>query len=255
MSLTAAYLIIGCFIFVFGLCIGSFLNVVIYRVPLGISIAKGRSFCPRCHAPIAAYDNIPVLSWLLLRGKCRHCGEPIAWRYPLVELLGGISALVSVACYGLSWMTLIAFAVVEIVTAIAFIDWDHMIIPNGLIIALAVPAALSFVAEPSPDIKSRLIGVVVVALPLFLMALFMGAFGMGDIKLMAVAGFLLGWQNTLVAGFIGLVLAGCVGIVKMARKTGEREMAFGPYLSMGIGAALLFGPQMIAAYLGFFGLI
>jgi len=254
MTLEMAYFIINAFVFVFGLCIGSFLNVVIYRVPLGISIAKGRSFCPQCKAPIAAYDNVPLFSWLFLRGKCRRCGAPIPVRYPAVELLGGLAALAAVWRFGYTPMAAVAFCTEAILIAVVFIDFDHMIIPNGLVIALIVPAVAAAFLQSPPDLISRVIGVFVIAVPLLVLAVALGAFGMGDIKLMAVAGFLLGWQGTLLAAFIGVVLGGIVGIVKMIKKTGEKEMAFGPYLAIGIAVSQLWGASIIAWYLGIFGL-
>lgn len=254
MSVELAYFVIYGFIFIVGCCIGSFLNVVIYRVPAEISVARGRSFCPRCKAPIAAKDNIPLISWLWLRGKCRHCGGAIPIRYFLVELAGGIAAVWVAAHYRLGWLSLTGFAIAAILIAIAVIDWDEMIIPNGLVIALAIPVMIGFFLYPTPDLISRLIGIALGALPLLTLALAMGAFGMGDVKLMVVAGFLLGWQGTLLALFLGVLFGGAVGVVKLLRKTGEKEMAFGPYLCMGIFIAMLYGSDIIGLYLSAFGL-
>jgi leader peptidase (prepilin peptidase)/N-methyltransferase len=254
MTEQTAYFVIYAFIFVVGACIGSFMNVVIYRVPIGLSIARGRSFCPACKAPIAAYDNIPLISWLVLRGKCRRCGAPIPMRYFWVELAGGVSAVWMAMHYRLGWLTLTGFAIAVVLIAIAVIDWDHMIIPNGLVIALIVPVMAAYFLNPDPDLVNRLIGIAVGALPLLILAVTLGAFGMGDVRLMAVAGFLLGWKCTLLALFLGVLLGGIVGIVKTLRKTGQKEMAFGPYLCMGILIAMLYGNTIIQSYLSFFGL-
>lgn len=253
MTLELAYFILYLFVFVVGSCIGSFLNVVIYRVPIGLSIAKGRSFCPQCHAKIAAYDNIPLISWLVLRGKCRHCGQPIPMRYFWVELSGGVAALWCAHHYDFGPMMVPAFAMAAILIAIALIDWEKMIIPNGLVVALIVPAVATYFLTGTPALTARLMGVFIVSLPLFCLGL-MGAFGMGDVKLMAVSGFALGWQGSLLAVFIAILCGGAVGIFKLVVKTREREMAFGPYLCMGIFIALLYSSPIILSYLQFFGL-
>ncbi|PKM60228.1 MAG: prepilin peptidase [Firmicutes bacterium HGW-Firmicutes-4] len=243
------------YIFVIGIVIGSFLNVVIYRVPLEISVAKGRSFCPHCHAQIKGYHNIPVFSYLWLRGKCADCGEPISIRYPLVELFTGLIAILIFAVYGFSFQWLVVFSAGAILIGITMIDFDTMTIPNGLVIALMAPALLSFFFFPQLGILSRVIGIFVISLPMLILVLFIpDAFGGGDIKLMAVAGFMLGWGNTLLAAFIGLLLGGAVAVVLLAKKTPDKHMAFGPYLCIGIMTALLFGDIIIQWYLNLFGL-
>ncbi|PKM70886.1 MAG: prepilin peptidase, partial [Firmicutes bacterium HGW-Firmicutes-17] len=248
-------IILYLYIFVIGIVIGSFLNVVIYRVPKELSFAKGRSFCPRCHAPIKGYHNIPVFSYLWLRGKCADCGESISIRYPLVELLTGIIAVLVFAVYGFSFQWLVVFAVGAILICITMIDFDTMIIPNGLVLALMAPALLSFFFFPQVGILSRVIGIFVISLPMLILVLFIpDAFGGGDIKLMAVAGFMLGWGNTLLATFIGLLLGGVVAVRLLAKKTADKHMAFGPYLCIGIMTALLFGDIIIQWYFNLFGL-
>ncbi|WP_303869934.1 A24 family peptidase [Acetobacterium wieringae] len=243
------------YIFVIGMVIGSFLNVVIYRVPREISVAKGRSFCPNCNAPIKGYHNIPVFSYFWLRGKCVDCGEPIAIRYPLVELFAGLLAVLIFAVYGFSFEWLVVFSAGAILICITMIDFDTMTIPNGLIIALIIPALLSFFVFPQVGLLSRVIGIVVISLPMLVLALFIpDAFGGGDIKLMAVAGFMLGWGNTLLATFIGVVLGGVVAVYLLVKKTADKHMAFGPYLAIGIMTALLFGDIIIGWYLNLFGL-
>jgi Type II secretory pathway, prepilin signal peptidase PulO and related peptidases len=243
------------YIFVIGIVIGSFLNVVIYRVPLEISVAKGRSFCPHCHAQIKGYHNIPVFSYFWLRGKCADCGQPIAIRYPLVELFAGLMAVLIFAVYGFSFQWLVVFTAGAILICITMIDFDTMTIPNGLILALMAPALLSFFVFPQVGILSRVIGIFVVSLPMLILVLFIpDAFGGGDIKLMAVAGFMLGWGNTLLATFIGLLLGGAVAVRLLVKKTTEKHMAFGPYLCIGIMTALLFGDIIIQWYFNLFGL-
>ncbi|WP_373484537.1 A24 family peptidase [Acetobacterium sp.] len=243
------------YIFVIGCVIGSFLNVVIYRVPKEISFAKGRSFCPHCQAQIKGIHNVPVFSYLWLRGKCAYCGEKISSRYPLVELFTGVMAVFIFWMYGLSFQSAVVFITGAILICITLIDFDTMTIPNGLVIALMAPALLCFFFFPEVGILSRVIGIFVVSLPMLILTLFIGdAFGGGDIKLMAVAGFMLGWGNTVLATFIGLVLGGIVAVFLLARKTEARHMAFGPYLCIGIMTSLLFGDIIIRWYLDLFGL-
>lgn len=243
------------FVFVFGCMIGSFLNVVVYRVPIGISVVKGRSFCPNCGKPIAFYDNIPLLSYLWLRGKCRKCGAKIAPRYFFTELCGGLLALLMAWHYDFGLQAVVGFVAASILLAITLIDFDTMTIPNGLVIALIVPAAASCFVFLEPSLISRVIGVFVISVPMLILSLVIpGGFGGGDVKLMAVAGFLLGWPCTLLATFIGLVLGGIVGVVKLLKKSEEKHMAFGPYLSIGILVALLYGGAILEWYLTLFGL-
>lgn len=243
------------YIFVIGIVVGSFLNVVIYRVPKELSFTKGRSFCPHCNTQIKGYHNVPVFSYLWLRGKCADCGERIAIRYPLVELLTGLMAILILAIYGVSFQWLVVFSAGAILICITMIDFDTMTIPNGLVIALMAPALLSFFFFPEVGILSRFIGIFVVSLPMLILVLFIpDAFGGGDIKLMAVAGFMLGWGNTLLATFIGLLLGGAVAVRLLAKKTKDKHMAFGPYLCIGIMTALLFGDIIIGWYFSLFGL-
>ncbi|MEL7661670.1 prepilin peptidase [Acetobacterium wieringae] len=243
------------YIFVIGIVIGSFLNVVIYRLPREVSVAKGRSFCPNCNAQIKGYHNIPLFSYLWLRGKCADCGGPISIRYPLVELFSGLLAVLVFAVYGFSFAWLVVFSAGAILICITMIDFDTMTIPNGLIIALMAPALLSFFVFPQVGLLSRVIGIFIISLPMLALALFIpDAFGGGDIKLMAVAGFMLGWGNTLLAAFIGIVLGGVVAVYLLVKKTADKHMAFGPYLSIGIMTALLFGDIIIGWYLNLFGL-
>jgi len=242
-------------VFIFGACIASFMNVVIYRLPHKESIAKGRSKCPNCGKKIAFYDNIPIISYLWLGGKCRKCHQAISKQYILIETLGGLLAILMVWRYDFDIAALSAFLIAMLLLAIAVIDFKTMTIPDSLLVVLAVIALLNIIFIHNITITERLIGLVCVSIPMLLLEITLGAFGMGDIKLMAVAGFLLGWQNTLLAMFIGIILAGIVGIrILIVKKGKEKKMPFGPYLSIGILTALLFGQTIIEGYLKFFGL-
>ena len=227
------------YVFVVGIVIGSFLNVVIYRVPLAISVAKGRSFCPNCQAPIKGYHNIPVFSYLWLRGKCADCGQPISIRYPLVELFTGLLALLILAVYGFSFQWLVVFSAGAILICITMIDFDTMIIPNGLVLALMAPALVSFFFFPELGLLSRVIGIVAISLPMLLLTLFIpDAFGGGDIKLMATCGLVLGLPKGLLAAMAGLsLLLFYVAIYqilcRVQRREAKKAFPLAPFLSAG----------------------
>ncbi len=246
----AIYLII----FMFGATIASFINVVIYRVPKKISVvtgAGGRSFCPSCGKTLKPYHLVPIFSYIFLGGKCGFCKKHIPFRYTAVEIIGGALAVISVIRYGFSINSVVVFAILSILVAISYIDYDTMNIYNSMLIALAIPTVICAVIFPQVDIISRIIGAFAISLPLFIITMIIpGSFGGGDIKLMFVGGFLLGWKMVLVAGFIGIVLGGVYGIYLMIIKKegGKAHMAFGPYLSIGIGTALLYGETIFNWY-------
>jgi leader peptidase (prepilin peptidase)/N-methyltransferase len=254
------YVLIGIlygFVFFFGCVIGSFLNVVIYRVPKNISLSKGRSFCPQCHRTLNWYDMVPIASFFCLGGKCRACRAPISARYPLVE---GTSGMLALFCFGrfgggIYWM--ICFAIAAILLAISLIDWDTMEIPNGLQIALIIPAICAVFWGPDQSIWSHVVGFFVISMPMLLLTIFIpGSFGGGDIKLMAICGFALGWKAVLVAAFLGLLFGGVYGVVLLCRDRRNRRahFPFGPFLSAGLFLAMLWGEEIIAWYLQLVGL-
>lgn len=245
------------YLFVVGVCIASFINVVVYRVPLHISVAKGRSFCPTCHHSLNALDLVPVFSYLFLRGKCRYCKEPISIRYPIVELIGGLLAVLCFHHYGFDWMTLLSFVVFMILLSITLIDFDTMTIPNGLLLFLIPLVIVIALLNSQIDWISRIIGFFIVSLPMYLLdCIIPGCFGGGDIKMMAVCGIMLGWVNTLVAMFIGILLCGIVASFLLLRKKANCKMhiAFGPYLAFGVVAAMLYGEPLLRSYFALFGL-
>ena len=242
------------YIFIFGCVIGSFLNVVIYRVPNKLSVSKGYSFCPACHHRLFPKDLVPVFSWLFLRGKCAYCGAPISARYPFVELLGGFAFLFSFNRYGISLNFIIHALLLCVIIVISFIDIDTMEIPDGSHFFILALAAGSYLIN-QPELSSILLGGIVIALPLFLIAwLTHGGIGGGDIKLMAASGLFLGFANTLLAGIIGIIIGGfyaaCLMLIK--KREGKSYMALGPFLALGISIASLYGPQIIQAYLNLF---
>jgi leader peptidase (prepilin peptidase)/N-methyltransferase len=274
------------FIFAVGACVGSFLNVVIHRVPIGESVVFPNSACPKCRKPIGALDNIPLISWLILGGKCRNCKEPISARYPAVELL---TALLFVLVYwrvGASVFLPVAEVFVAVMVALIFIDAAHMILPNVItyplfVFALAVRVLfpmlfsgnyfsdldhwpwLSVVGHPEwlVSLGGALLGAVAGGGFLW----FIGeawkrlrgveAMGLGDVKMMAGVGALLGWRLVLLSIFLGAFSGAIAGVVILARQKDrdlQMQLPFGIFLGIGAVIAMLFGEQLIAWYIATF---
>lgn len=240
----------------FGLLIGSFLNVVIYRLPRGESLVTPRSRCPKCGVEVRPYDNLPVISWLLLRGRCRHCGEPISPRYPLVEALTGLLMAAVVLVKGPDEDALLGLVFVPVLVAVTFIDIDHRIIPNK-IMAFAAVAALVILALTEPgDIVEHLIAAAAAGGFLAVAAFaYPAGMGFGDVKLAAVMGLFLG-RAVGPAMFAGLIAGTLVGLLIIARK-GAKEgrktaIPFGPYLAFGALVGLFAGGELVDWYLDSF---
>lgn len=251
----AFFLCVCIFACMLGACVFSFLNVIIYRLPRQKSFVRGRSFCPACGHTLKAADLVPVFSYLFLRGKCRYCGQKIGPRDTLVELGGGLLALLCAWLYRdapAAGVTVFAFFCV--LTVVAFIDADTMEIPDGCHIAILLLAVVSYFTMPGTSLLSRLIGMVCISVPMLLLALLIsGAFGGGDIKLMAACGAFLGWRLVLVSALLGLLFGGLWGIYLLAaKKKGRKEQfAFGPFLCVGMLLGILFGETLIDWYMGF----
>jgi len=274
------------FTFMFGAVVGSFLNVVIHRVPLGESIVFPNSACPKCGKPIKGYDNIPIVSWLILRGRCRSCSAPISFRYPAVEL---ITALLWVLCFwqiGFNAFLPVTIIFVTALTALVFIDAEHMILPNvityplfffGILVRIILPfvsGALYFTdilswpltglaGQPVwlVSLAGALLGAVVGGGSLWLLGEVwkrlrgVDAMGLGDVKLMAGVGALLGWRLTLLAMFIGFFTGAVSGIIYIAKqkdKDLQAQIPFGIFLGIGSVIAILFGEQLIGWYISTF---
>lgn len=178
------------FFFLFGLVIGSYLNVAIYRLPLRLSTAKGRSFCPQCHHTLSAMDLIPVLSWLGLRGKCRYCHAPISPRYPLIESLTGILYALCGFYYGATFSAVLHCLFLSILIVMAMIDLDTMEIPDRLSVFILILAVIALALEPA-SIPSRILGALIISVPFWILSR-LNAMGGGDVKIMCAAGFYLG---------------------------------------------------------------
>jgi leader peptidase (prepilin peptidase) / N-methyltransferase len=233
-----------------GLIIGSFLNVVAYRLPRGESLAHPPSRCPACEAPVKPYDNIPVVSWVLLRGKCRSCGAPISWRYPAVEAITGLLyALVMAARWDDASGIALGIVLVTVLIPIALIDYDYRIIPNRITGPAAVVAILIGVLFDQDFVVEQLIaGAAAGGFFLLAAIAYPRGMGMGDVKLAGVMGLYLGRAVGL-AVLIGLVAGVVVGGVIMAR-VGAREgrkmaIPFGPFLALG-GIIAIFAGDAVA---------
>lgn len=243
------------FLTLVGLCVGSFCNVLILRIPRGEEFVKTPSHCFSCGHGLSWYENIPLISWLAQGGKCRHCAAPISKQYPIVEGLNALMWLLTGLLYRDDLLRVALYCgLFSILMVIAVIDWRTFQIPNGLNLAIAVLGCIQFAAD-LPHWKSYLIGALSVSGLFLLLHILTGGagLGMGDVKLMFGAGLLLGGGRTLLAMLIGSLSGSIIHSIRMKRGAG-RKLAFGPYLAAGIWVSALFGEQFIDFYLGLFGL-
>lgn len=283
-SITGMPLFFGyVFSFVFGAAIGSFLNVVIHRVPAGESIVFPNSACPKCSEPIKFYDNIPILSWLILGGKCRKCKNPISPRYPAVELLTALIFVLVFWQIGFSPFLPVALIFVTSVIALIFIDAEHMILPNVITYPLLVFAVVIRLIFPlfigtayfsdlglsplnalsgwpvwSVSLAGAVLGGLVGGGSLWLVGAIwkklrgVDAMGLGDVKMMFGVGALLGWRLAFLSIFIGAftgALAGILVVMGKKDKNFQAQIPFGIFLGIGSVVALLFGETLIKWYL------
>jgi leader peptidase (prepilin peptidase) / N-methyltransferase len=237
-------------IFIFGSILGSFYNVVIYRLPRKESIVVGSSHCPSCNTPIKPYDLIPVLSYFILGGKCRNCKKPYSFRYPLIEFITGLLFVLTYFVYGFTWTTLIGIILASVLLIVTLIDIDTMEIYDTFQVILFV-LALAFITQSGLPLGDHLIGFFIISVPFYIIAIITNGMGGGDIKLIAMGGLLLGWKATLVAFFIASITGGIVAILLVLLKQQGRKslIAFGPYLCLGIYIAFLYGNTIFDWYL------
>lgn len=241
-----------------GLLVGSFLNVCIHRVPREESIVTPRSRCPACGAGIAWYDNIPVASFLLLRGRCRACRARIPVRYPAVELLTAAVSWLVFYRVGVSWLYAVWFPYAAALLTLSVIDLDHRVIPDGISLSGIVAGLLLSLFTPLQPFLDSLIGLLVGGG--FLLGVGMAyeaarkqeGIGGGDIKLMAMVGAFTGWQGALFTLFGGSLVASILGVsVMIVRRSGAQlAIPFGPFLSVASFCYVLFGDRLIHLYLG-----
>lgn len=243
------------FLFVLGAVVGSFLNVVAHRIPRGESIVRPGSRCPGCETPIRAYDNVPIISWVILRGRCRSCGEPISPRYPLVEFVTGalfVGMLLARGPHPVLWLGLLFISMLVVIT---LTDLDHRIIPNRVLLVAAIAGlALSAFIQPGRLPELAIAGGAAGGLLLAAALAYPAGMGMGDVKLAAVMGLFLG-RSVAPALLIGFAAGTLIGIALIARHGAEARkhaVPFGPFLALGGITSQYFGPEMVDWYLDTF---
>ena len=242
-------------LFLLGLCVGSFCNVLIYRIPKGEEFVKTPSHCMSCGHELRWYELVPVVSWMVQGGKCRGCGVKLSWQYPLVEGMNGLMWLLTGIIFRGDWLTVRLYCVLfSMLLVLSVIDWRTFTIPNGINLVIFLLGVVRLVTDLENWLEYG-IGMVSVSLVFLLLHILTGGngLGMGDVKLVAGAGLLLGWQKMLLAVMVGSVSGALIHSVRMKGGAGKK-LAFGPYLAAGIWLAALVGRPLIDAYLGLFGL-
>lgn len=264
-------------VFLYGIAIGSFLNVVIFRLPKNESLIKSSSHCMTCGTKIRKRDLIPVFSWLFLRGKCHACGEKISSRYPIVETLNGIVYIIAFLCFDLSAKAVLFCVFYSLLIVIGFMDWDTLEMDLrilGLTALLTIPSILisvpsdaltsvsAFMNALPEELLPRIIGGACVSIPFFLIGEISGiiikkrtgekvrGIELGDTLLMLAGGLLLGWKAVVAAAFIGIFTAAICGMI-MKSVTGESKMPFGPFLAIGLFLASICGESMVNWYIAY----
>ena len=237
-------------VFLYGIIIGSFLNVCIYRLPQKENIVTTRSHCMSCGYQLRWYDLIPVCSWLALRGRCRNCGAKISVQYPIIEMLNGIFYLWAFTHFGFSIESLLYCFLASALIVLSVIDFRTYEIPAGINILIGCLGVVRL-ATDWMNWQEYLIGFLAVSVFLYLLYVITKgrAIGGGDVKLMAVAGLLLGWQNIILAFVLGCILGSIIHVIRMKAAGAQRVLAMGPYLAAGIWIAGLYGQQLIHWYL------
>ena len=229
-----------------GLVIGSFLNVVVYRLPRGLGFVRGRSFCPKCKHKINWFDNVPVISFLILKGHCRFCGKRISWQYPLVELLTGVLFYLSY----LSHLSFLSCLFICGLIVIFFVDLEHQIIPDEIVIPLSILFLVYFLmTNPQLLITNYLITALISFLFLYFIFLLTKGKGMGfgDVKLAFLMGLVLGFPKIVVAFYLAFLTGAFVGVILilLSRAKLKQKIAFGPFLVFGTIFSLLWGEKIV----------
>jgi len=234
----------------YGVIIGSFVNVLILRLPIRESVTLTRSHCMNCGHTLAWYDLFPLFSYLFLGGKCRYCKAHISAQYPIVEGLNGLLYIILYLVKGITLETVLYCLCASALLALSFIDWRTQEIPVGFNIFILLLGLIRLITDIG-NWSQYVIGLFAVSGFLFLLFLFTGGRGIGggDIKLMAATGLLLGWQLNIIGFLIGCIVGSIIHLTLMAIKKADRVLAFGPYLSMGIFIAMIWGEQLVSWYL------
>jgi len=245
-------------IFILGLIVGSFSNVCIYRIPKNESIVYPASHCPKCRSKIKPVDNIPLLSFILLKGRCRNCKSKISIQYPIVEFLTGLIYLIIYLIYGLSIQTLVYIILSSALIIIAFIDLNEQIVPDvislpGIVIGFIISFFIPYISFINSALGVVVGGGIILVIGLAGSVIFKKeAMGGGDVKLAAMIGAFLGWRYIVISLFSGFFLGALAGIILILSKIKKREDAipFGPFIVLGSFITLLWGEKIILWYLG-----
>ena len=246
-------------IFILGLIVGSFSNVCIYRIPRNESIVYPASHCPKCRSNISPKDNIPLLSYILLKGRCRNCKSKIPIQYPVVEFLSGLIYLIIYLTYGLSIQSLIYIFLSSALIIIAFIDLNEQIVPDvislpGIVIGFIISFFVPYISFVNSALGVLVGGGIILIIGLAGSAIFKKeAMGGGDVKLAAMIGAFLGWRYIIISLFLGFFLGALAGIILILSKIKSREdvVPFGPFIVLGSLITLLWGEKIISWYIGF----
>ena len=255
------YIVIYAFIFIFGVCVGSFLNVCIYRLPKNEGLIKRNSHCMTCGEEIKRRDLIPIISWCLLRGKCRACGAKISARYTVVEFLNGVLWLGTALYFDIvvaPMYIVLSCLMISALVVVFFMDWDTQLINTWVVIFIGVMAVIEIILCRSftgTEISEHIIGMFAASVPLMIVTLISHekAMGWGDVILMAAGGLYLGTKGILVALAFALI-TGAIGGIIMKKFSGNSKFAFGPFLSLGIAVGLFCGEFIANWYMEFTGL-
>ena len=241
-------------IFLYGIVIGSFLNVCIYRIPLKENIVVVRSHCMSCGHELKWYELIPLFSFMLQRGRCRACGTRLSFQYPFIEGLNGVLYVLIVVINGLNVDSLLYCLLISALIVLSVIDWRTYEIPIGINIFILALGLIATVIHYN-DWLDHVIGFFAVSVFIYLIILLTKGRGMGggDMKLMAAAGLLLGWKEIILAFFLGCILGSVIHVTRMKIAKADRVLAFGPYLSAGIFLTVLFGNSILSWYIGLLG--
>lgn len=242
--------VFGIFFALYGIVIGSFLNVLILRLPLKESITLKRSHCMTCGHTLSWYELIPLFSYLFLGGKCRHCKAHISVQYPIVEAANGILYVIFFLAKGITVETFLYCLAASALLALSVIDWRTQEIPLGFILFILTLGLVRLFTDLE-NWSQYVIGLFAVSVFLLLIDLVTKGRGIGhgDIKLMAATGLLLGWKLIIIAFIMACIIGTVVHLIRMAVKKVGRKLAFGPYLSMGICIAMIWGEQLVSWYL------
>ena len=242
-------------IFLYGIIIGSFLNVCIYRIPMEQSIAKERSHCMSCGYQLCWYDLVPLFSWLMLKGKCRNCKAPISPQYPIIEAVNGVLYLLVFAVNGMNFTSVLYCLMASALLALSVIDFRTFEIPFGFNVFIGVLGLINIVTNRE-NTSEYLIGFFAVSVVLLILLIISKgrAIGGGDVKLMAACGLLLGWKLIWIAFLIGCILGSVIHVIRMKISDADKVLAMGPYLSAGVLIAALWGNSLISWYMGLLGI-